>query len=84
MKPYPVQPYQMCIRDRLHGKLVMFKQQVLFGGSVVGVFRVDMLECCQPRHLLSLGPVSYTHLDVYKRQVFGYGYISQRDYLLPG
>lgn len=23
------------------------------GGSVVGVFRVDMLECCQPRHLLS-------------------------------
>ena len=41
------------IKDRLHGKLVMFKQQVLFGGSVVGVFRVDMLECCQPRHLLS-------------------------------
>ena len=23
------------------------------GGSVVGIFRVDMLECCQPRHLLS-------------------------------
>ncbi len=29
-------------------------KQVLFGGSVVGVFRVDMLECCQPRHLLSV------------------------------
>ena len=41
------------IKDGLHGKLVMLKQQVLFGGSVVGVFRVDMLECCQPRHLLS-------------------------------
>ena len=41
------------IKDRLHGKLVMLKQQVLFGGSVVGVFRVDMLECCQLRHLLS-------------------------------
>src|SRR5699024_12377740 len=27
------------IKDRLHGKLVMFKQQVLFGGSVVGIFR---------------------------------------------
>ena len=42
------------IKDGLHGKLVMLKKQVLFGGSVVGVFRVDMLECCQPRHLLSV------------------------------
>ena len=42
------------IKDGLHGKLVMLKQQVLFGGSVVGVFGVDMLECCQPRHLLSV------------------------------
>ena len=41
------------IKDGLHGKLVMLKKQVLFSGSVVGVFRVDMLECCQPRHLLS-------------------------------
>ena len=41
------------IKDGLHGKLVMLKKQVLFGGSVVGVFRVDMLECCQLRHLLS-------------------------------
>ena len=39
--------------DGLHGKLVMLKKQVLLGGSVVGIFRVDMLECCQPRHLLS-------------------------------
>ena len=42
------------IKDGLHGKFVMLKEQVLFGGSVVGVFRVDMFECCQPRHLLSL------------------------------
>ena len=41
------------IKDGLHGKLVMLEKQVLFSGSVVGVFRVDMLECCQPRHLLS-------------------------------
>ena len=27
------------IKDGLHGKLVMLKEQVLFGGSVVGVFR---------------------------------------------
>ena len=54
---------EMCIRDRdkpagfikdgFHGKLAMLKKQVLLGGSVVGVFRVDMLECCQLRHLLS-------------------------------
>ncbi len=42
------------IKDGLHGKLVMLKKQVLFGGSVVGIFRVDMLECCQPLHLLSV------------------------------
>ena len=42
------------IKDGLHGKLVMLKKQVLLGGSVVGIFRVDMLECCQPRHLLSV------------------------------
>ncbi len=41
------------IKDGLHGKLVMLKEKILLGGSVVGVFRVDMLECCQPRHLLS-------------------------------
>ena len=39
--------------EKLHGKLVMLKEKILLGGSVVGVFRVDMLECCQPRHLLS-------------------------------
>ena len=42
------------IKDGLHGKLVMLKEKILLGGSVVGVFRVDMLECCQPRHLLSV------------------------------
>jgi len=42
------------IKDGLHGKLVMLEKQVLFGGSVVGIFRVDMLECCQLRHLLSV------------------------------
>ena len=41
------------IKVGFHGKLVMLEKQVLFSGSVVGVFRVDMLECCQPRHLLS-------------------------------
>ena len=43
----------LFVKGGLHGKLVMLKKQVLLGGSVVGIFRVDMLECCQPRHLLS-------------------------------
>ena len=37
----------------LHGKLVMLKSEVLLGCSVVGIFRADMFECCQPLHLLS-------------------------------
>ena len=43
----------LFVKGGLHGKLVMLKEKILLGGSVVGVFRVDMLECCQPRHLLS-------------------------------
>ena len=41
------------LKKQLTSKLVMLKEKILLGGSVVGVFRVDMLECCQLRHLLS-------------------------------
>ena len=41
------------IKGGLHGKLVMLKSKVLLGCSVVGIFRADMFECCQPLHLLS-------------------------------
>ena len=41
------------IKDGLHGKLVVLEQQVLFGGSVVGIFRADMFEYRQRLHLLS-------------------------------
>ena len=43
------------IKDGFHGNLVMLEHEVTLGGSVVGIFRVDMFECCQQRHLLSLG-----------------------------
>ena len=39
------------VQSGLHGKLVMLKSQIFFGGGVVGIFRADMLECCQARHL---------------------------------
>ena len=45
--------YLLFEHDEFTMKPVMLKKQVLLGGSVVGVFRVDMLECCQLRHLLS-------------------------------
>ena len=39
------------IKGGLHGKLVMFKGEVLFGCAIVRIFRADMFECCQQRHL---------------------------------
>ena len=35
----------------LHGKLVVLKSEVGFGGIVVSIFRAYMLECCQQHHL---------------------------------
>lgn len=43
------------VQEWLVSKRVMLKQEILFGGSVVGIFRAQMLECCQPHHRLSLG-----------------------------
>ena len=39
------------IKGGLHGKLVMFKGEVLLGCAIVRIFRADMFECCQQRHL---------------------------------
>ena len=39
------------IKGGAHGKLVMLKGQILLGCAVVGIFRADMFECCQPLHL---------------------------------
>ena len=41
------------IKGGLHGKLVMFKGEVLLGCAIVRIFRADMFECCQQRHPLS-------------------------------
>ena len=39
------------VQGGLHGKLVMLKSEVGFGGRVVSILRVYMLECCQQHHL---------------------------------
>ena len=39
------------IKGGLHGKLVMLKCEVLLGCAIVRIFRADMFECCQQRHL---------------------------------
>ena len=41
------------IKGGLHGKLVMLKCEVGFRCAIVRIFRADMFECCQQRHLLS-------------------------------
>ena len=45
--------YQLpiSVKGGAHGKLVMLKGQILLGCAVVGIFRADMFECCQPLHL---------------------------------
>ena len=39
------------VQGGLHGKLVMLKGEIGFGGRVVSVFRAYMLERCQSHHL---------------------------------
>lgn len=39
------------VQGGLHGKLVVLKSEVGFGGRVVSIFRAYMLECCQQHHL---------------------------------
>ena len=39
------------IKGGLHGKLIMFKGEVLLGCAIIRIFRADMFECCQQRHL---------------------------------
>ena len=47
----PLDEVAALVKDGLHGKLVMLKGQVLLGGSIVRVFRADMLERRQSHHL---------------------------------
>ena len=57
----------MCIRDRLHddlGGLLDEVNELVVLGNEVGL-SVDLDDNTH------LAPVSYTHLDVYKRQVLG-------------
>ena len=54
----------MCIRDRI----------VAAGEDVITKHIIDaMPDCPSVKKLVSVGPVSYTHLDVYKRQALTVG-----------
>ena len=44
------------VKGGLHGKLVMLKGQIGFGGSIVGIFRADMLDRCHRLHLSLSAP----------------------------
>ena len=47
----PLDQVAALVKNGFHGKLVMLKGKVLFGGSIVRVFRADMLERRQSHHL---------------------------------
>ena len=53
----------MCIRDRAQVAQIPFVHDVEEGGKFIAVLVITV-------H--AVGAVSYTHLDVYKRQVLGY------------
>ncbi len=46
----PLDQVSPLVKNGLHGALVMLKGKVLLGGSIVRVFRADMLERRQSRH----------------------------------
>ena len=56
----------MCIRDRSIADRIGKDNMT----QVLEIIRDQMLSTVQKRNMLKLiyGPVSYTHLDVYKRQ----------------
>ena len=70
----------MCIRDRDSGTITLEGKEVNFKNSKEalenGVAMVHQeLNQALKRNVMDniwLGPVSYTHLDVYKRQVYDY------------
>ena len=61
----------MCIRDsiqRLQLARIGEEEGVLLDLALVEPFRLDGAELGEKTHYLDAVPVSYTHLDVYKRQ----------------
>ena len=52
----------MCIRDSFIGKFPQINLSLINGNS-------RGVEAALQEHRIDLGPVSYTHLDVYKRQL---------------
>ena len=63
----------MCIRDR-HRAIELSKNSVKTGGGPFGaVIAKDGIIIAEASN--SVTTVSYTHLDVYKRQLLEYGFI---------
>ena len=54
----------MCIRDSLDGSSVLLTNAFINAEERLGDFRVDAIASSGS----DVRPVSYTHLDVYKRQ----------------
>ena len=67
----PIDPHEeMCIRDScsiLHG--LGKAKQVLFVNLLTCAIRILMIMLLVPHYGIDAYPVSYTHLDVYKRQI---------------
>ena len=69
---------KMCIRDRDNVKSAIVISSVTFGiGHIINLFNGSGMELvnnlCQIVFAIAVGfPVSYTHLDVYKRQITWY------------
>ena len=65
----------MCIRDRFKGRAIMFKERgelllLKFADSLKDVGALEGLPKMEGKRMLVMfAPVSYTHLDVYKRQI---------------
>ena len=67
INPFP--DYQMCIRDSLIPSFLLTGQQTpAFGRRVSGIIEI----ADGSRRRKAAAPVSYTHLDVYKRQTVYY------------
>ena len=72
----------MCIRDRAHRAGVSAGFLGCVGDDMFGNFLRGTLEGCGVE-TKGLSPVSYTHLDVYKRQGMSPVMISEASWSMP-
>ena len=69
----------------MNTRILMTSSSLVLGAAgVVALFLPEVLLPAQSGMALLLVPVSYTHLDVYKRQVFGCIFLGDAFYFLYG